>query len=99
MKTRILSFVVLTLIAASAAFALTGGDLAAVAPATTAVAAVAVEPVSFMTWFQQNLAAILGIGLTLSELMGSSPWFKGNGIIHSITVSLQFLLQKSTPAP
>ncbi len=98
MKTRMLLFGILTLIVASAAFALTGGDLAAVTPVTPVVT-VAVEPVSFMAWFQQNLAAILAIGLALSELMGSSPWFKGNGIIHSITVSLQFLLQKSTPAP
>jgi hypothetical protein len=96
-KLRIsLLIAVALLITAHLASALVGGDLAAVAP----VAAVpVVEPVSFLLWAQQNLAALLGIALTISELMGSSPWFKGNGIIHSITVSLQFLMQKSTPAP
>ena len=68
-----------------------GADLVAVvAPAVTAPE----QTVSFILWAQQNLAAILGLSLALSELMGSSPWFKGNGIIHSITVSLQYLMQK-----
>ena len=96
-KLRIsLLIAVALLITAHLASALVGGDPAAVPPA--AVVPV-VEPVSFLLWAQQNLAALLGIALTISELMGSSPWFKGNGIIHSITVSLQFLMQKSTPAP
>lgn len=73
-----------------------GSDPSTMAVVTPAVTAP--EPtVSFLLWAQQNLAAILGVGLALSEIMGSSPWFKGNGIIHSITTSLKFLLQKQAP--
>ncbi len=74
------------------AVALGADAVAVVAPAVTAP----VPTVSFILWAQQNLSVILGICLTLSELMGASPWFKGNGIIHSITVSLQYLMQKPT---
>ncbi len=87
----LLSFIVIVCLSL-VAVALGADAVAVVAPAVTAPA----PTVSFILWAQQNLAAILGVGLTLSELMGASPWFKGNGIIHSITVSLQFLMQKPT---
>jgi hypothetical protein len=87
--------VCLTLVAVIA-----GAEVTAVTDATGAVLpAIAVTPaptVSFLVWLKANIAVILGIGLTLSELMGASPWFQGNGIIDSISKSLKFLLQKQT---
>ena len=67
-------------------------------PVVPIVPELTVPPTSLVLWLKQNLSAILAIGLALSELMGSSPWFKGNGLVDSVTKSLKFLLQKQ-PTP
>ncbi len=74
---------------------------AAADPAVTtqvATSTAAVPQVSIIDWSRQNCAAILGIALGISELMGASPWFKGNGVIDSIIKSLKFLIGKTPPA-
>ena len=65
-----------------------------------AVAATAADPAaapSFVDWFRANLTAVFGICLGISELMASSPWFKGNGILHSIIEILKFMTSKDAP--
>ncbi len=81
-------FIVLYLILVT--FAL-GADLVPVVPPVVALPA---PTASFILWAKENLAAILGVCLALSELMGASPWFKGNGLIDSVTKSLKFLMQR-----
>ncbi len=65
------------------------------APAT---AVPVVADASLLIWAKGNLTGILGILLAMSELMAASPWFKGNGILDSITKSLKFLLTKEQPS-
>ena len=56
-----------------------------------------VADASLLVWAKANLTGILGVLLAMSELMAASPWFKGNGILDSITKSLKFLLTKEQP--
>jgi hypothetical protein len=75
---------------AGAAFALTGGDLAAAhQPAVDAAP-------SILDWFKANLPAILGVALAISEALSVTPWFQGNGILDSIVKSLKFLTSKQS---
>jgi hypothetical protein len=62
-----------------------------VMPATTATG----EP-SLMAWLQSNMTAVLAVALSISELLGSIPALKGNGIIDTFGKFLQFMIQVET---
>ncbi len=85
------SFLILFILVMLSAFAW-GAD---VVPVVAPVAALSATPsASFLFWAKQNLTVILGLMLALSELLGSSPWLKGNGIIDSIIKCLKFMVTK-----
>ena len=93
-----LSIFYLTSVAAlafvGAAFA---ADPVVVQEAIEVVANTTTPQASVIDWFRQNTVLILGIFLAVSELLGASPWFKGNGVIDVLIKSLKFLMGK-TPA-
>ena len=62
------------------------------------VAPVTAQPVSIMTWFTQNKAAVLAFTLALSELLSLIPAFKGNGILDTIIKAIKVLSQKDEPS-
>jgi hypothetical protein len=65
--------------------------------ATAALAAEAVAPAaapSFQSWLMANTTPMLVLALGVSELLGSSPWLKGNGIIDTIVKFLKFMTEK-----
>ena len=87
--------IILALIGTVIAFATLAGAADPVATAPAVAAAAAPAP-AFMDWFSKNLVNIFGIALAVSELLGASPWFKGNGILDSIIKSLRYLASKSS---
>ncbi len=93
MKRFAASLVTLILVAVAAIAG--AADPAAVALAAPAPAA----SVSILDWFRQNNALILGVALAISELLGATPWFKGNGLLDSIVKSLKFLAGKDSVPP
>ena len=48
---------------------------------------------SFLEWMTANLTALLGVALAVSELLGSIPALKGNGIVDTFGKFLQFMIQ------
>lgn len=63
-----------------------GADL--VEPVVTAV----VVPVpSLIEWGKANLTPILGIALMISELLGSIPALKGNGVLDTFVKFCKFM--------
>lgn len=92
---KIISLLVLIALIIIAAVAF-GADAALVAaPAAAPIA----QGVSILEWFKQNASVVLACALAVSELLGATPWFKGNGLLDSIIKSLKYLASKdSTPA-
>ena len=81
---------ILTIFTAFACFA-----VVSVPPIVAPIVPVVATP-SLMAWFQGNLTAVLGIALAVSELLGSIPSIKGNGILDTIGKFLKYMVQTET---
>ena len=70
----------------------------ATAPAVIPAVPATVPAPSIIDWFTLYKAYIFGAALAISELLGVTPWFKGNGIMDTIIKGLKLLMGKDAPA-
>lgn len=49
---------------------------------------------SIVDWFKANITPILAVALAISELLGSIPALKGNGILDTISKFLKFMVDR-----